>query len=95
MGHPVWEKELECTWEKELLNPSLAVLEEVGPEREVIVLPVLLPIHLVQAEVEAPRVSSIQPLAEGHHILVGPGPLPVCCEVLFLYSNVPSYRYVR
>ena len=61
----------------------------MGPESEVVVLPVLLPIHVVQAEVETPRVSSIQPLAEGHHVLVGPGPLPVCCPVLFLLSSAP------
>ena len=52
-------------------------LEVVCAQRDEIVEPVLPPVEVVQAKVEALRVRGVELLAEGQHVVVGPGPFPV------------------
>ena len=49
----------------------------MGAQHYEVIKPVLPPVEVVQAKVEALRVRGVELLAEGQHVVVGPGPLPV------------------
>ena len=50
--------------------------EVMCAQRNEVVCPVLPPVEVMHAEVEVLCIRGVQLLAEGQHVVVGPGPFP-------------------
>ena len=62
-------------------------------QRDEVVCPVLLPVEVVQAEVEVLRIRGVQLLAEGQHVVIGPGPFPAQSLLsVYMYRVFESFE---